>query len=509
MVPHLKTKDFCIAMSQVKLLTELKLLIQSTQPVIGIETTEEERTRDLVYRACRELNIHFYDWTITRGLQSPDTPLVAGETDAMSCLQYIKDCQKEGVFLLKDFIPHLDRPLIIRQFREAAQRIAKVGGNIILVAPSINLPPEVRHKVYFLEWTMPTREELKSLISLVFQSMQRDGQRVKYDLKNEDMEPLLNSLMGLTWKQASEALTYSMFSDGSLNKADINRILSRKAKALRDGSILEYFSPETLPRDIGGFQRLKDFCQIAKKGFSPEAKKLGLPPPKGILLVGVPGCGKSMAVKTIAANWNLPLLRLDATQLYDKYIGESEKNFRRAITTVEAMTPAIFWIDEIEKAIAVGKGGDQDGGLSRRLFGAFLTWLQEKKTDIYVLATANDLSALPPELLRKGRFDEVFFVDLPTEPERSEILRMHLARRFPDLSQISIDQVARSTAGFSGAELEQLVSLSTLETLSRGGPLTTDRLIAGAQATIPLSRSRRDDIESLRQFAKERFVSVS
>lgn len=496
-------------MSQRDVLGEIKVLIQSTQPVIGIETTEEERVRDLVYRASRELSIPFFDWSITRGLRSPDVPMLANESDSMTCLQYIKDYEGDGIFLLKDFSQTLDKPNLVRQFREAAQRIAKQGNSIVLVAPSIELPVEIRHKVYFLDWPLPTREELKSLIQSTAENLQRKGQKVRYELQPADLNSLLGCLTGLTWKQAGEALTYAMVEDGSLNKADVSRILARKAKALRDGAILDYFPPDSLAREMGGFDKLKVYCERAKRGFGENAKSIGLPPPKGILLVGVPGCGKSMAAKSIAASWGFPLLRLDAGRLFDKFIGESEKNFRRAIRAVEAMSPAVFWIDEIEKAMAVNSEGGSDGGLSKRLFGAFLTWLQEKKSDVFVIATANDLSALPPELLRKGRFDEVFFVDLPTEPQRVEILKLHLSRRNHNPAQIDVAQVAKRTAEFSGAELEQLVVSATLASLERAMPLTADLLIAEVDATIPLAHSRPEEISRLRETGRRQFVSVS
>ncbi len=272
--------------------------------------------------------------------------------------------------------------------------------------------------------------------------------------------------------------------------------------------MLDYFAPGSLPSEIGGFGSLKAFSARALKSFSKEAKQLGLPAAKGVLLVGVPGCGKSMAAKAIAAAWAMPLLKLDAGRLFDKYIGESEKNFGRAIQAAEAMAPCVFWIDEIEKAMSVANGSGSDGGLSKRLFGAFLTWLQEKMSSVFVVATANDLSSLPPELLRKGRFDEIFFVDLPTLEERVEILRIHLSKYTKNIQDIELEKVAKLGDQFSGAELEQVVVAAALSALQNKTTLGTDGLVTEVGRTIPLARSRQQEISELREVAGKQFVSV-
>lgn len=244
-------------------------------------------------------------------------------------------------------------------------------------------------------------------------------------------------------------------------------------------------------------------------GFTAEAKALNLSPPHGIMLVGIPGCGKSLAAKAVARSWQLPLLKLDAGRLFDKFIGESEKNFRRAIEMAESLSPIVLWIDEIEKAMAGGRrGGEADAGLSRRLFGAFLTWLQEKKQEVFVIATANDLSSLPPELLRKGRFDEIFFVDLPDDEERKAIWEIHLRLRTQDVTRFDLTKLASASDGFSGSEIEQIVVASLYHALYRRIPLTTDLVIEELTRTVPLSITRREDIDELRRTAQGRFVSV-
>ena len=279
--------------------------------------------------------------------------------------------------------------------------------------------------------------------------------------------------------------------------------------AIRDGGLLEYYPLEDNRFELGGFVNLKSWLERAKMGFTAEAKALNLTPPRGIMLVGVPGCGKSLAAKAIAREWQLPLLKLDAGRLFDKFIGESEKNFRKAIEMAESLSPIVLWIDEIEKAMSAGSGsGDADGGLSRRLFGAFLTWLQEKKQEVFVVATANTLSALPPELLRKGRFDEIFFVDLPDTDERTAIWAIHLGLRKQDRSQFNLPKLVDASTGFSGSEIEQAVVAGLYRALYHKQSLTTDLLIEELSHTVPLSVTRSEEIYQLRATAQGRFVNV-
>lgn len=309
---------------------------------------------------------------------------------------------------------------------------------------------------------------------------------------------------GLTLNQA---LAYAALADGRLAVDDVSRILERKAQLIQDGGLLEYYAASDNAFELGGFARFREWLARARVGFGADARALNLSPPRGVLIVGVQGCGKSLAAKVVAREWKMPLLKLDSGRLLDKFIGESEKNFRRALEIAESMSPSVLWIDEIEKALAVGRS-DVDGGLGRRLLGGFLTWLQEHRAPVFVAATANDISALPPEFMRKGRFDEIFFVDLPDASERAEILRIHLALRQQDPTQFDLLQLAAAADGFSGAELEQAVVAALFRTLYEKRRLDTALMLATLKATVPLSVSRREEIESLRSYASGRFVSV-
>jgi SpoVK/Ycf46/Vps4 family AAA+-type ATPase len=283
--------------------------------------------------------------------------------------------------------------------------------------------------------------------------------------------------------------------------------MERKARMIQDGGLLEYFPAAENTFEIGGFGRFREWLNRARVGFGPEARRLRLQPPRGVLIVGVQGCGKSLAAKVIAREWRMPLLKLDAGRLMDKYLGESEKNLQRAIAMAESMAPSVLWIDEIEKGLATG-GSEADGGVSRRLLGALLTWLQERKAPVFVAATANDLSALPPELMRKGRFDEIFFVDLPDAAERQAILEIHLRLRQQNPAGFRLQELAAASEGFSGAEIEQAVVASLYRALYEKHTLDTAMLKTTLEATVPLSVSRREDITALRSYAAGRFVPV-
>ena len=278
---------------------------------------------------------------------------------------------------------------------------------------------------------------------------------------------------------------------------------------IEHGGVLEFFPIAGNKFELGGFERLKGWLERARIGFTPAARDLNLEAPRGILIVGVQGCGKSLAAKFVARQWDMPLLKLDAGRLYDKYIGETERNFRKATGLAEAMAPVVLWIDEIEKVFAQGGSGESDGGLTHRLFGSFLTWLQEKNADVFVVGAANDLMNVPPELLRKGRFDEIFFVDLPTPDERKKIFRIHLLLRKQDPAPFDLEALAKATDGFSGAEIEQVVISGLYRSLQKKESLTTEALIDAANSTVPLSIARREDIEQIRDMAKGRFTPVA
>jgi hypothetical protein len=430
-------------------------------------------------------------------------------SDARKALAAIRGLSVEALFVLKDVAAALATPEASRSFRELVAGLSRPSrlSTLLLVGARVTLPEELEPHVTRLELPLPSHEDYRRAVAGVIDSLRATG-RARADLSPADQDALAATLSGLTLDQARQAVAQVAIDDGELVVGDTERLLALKGRALGDDGLLEYVPPALNGAQLGGFDRLESWLDRARVGFSDEAAALELPAPRGVLLVGVQGCGKSLAARVIARRWGLPLLGLDIGRLFDKFVGESERRFRRAIEIAESLAPVVLWIDEIEKGLAPSGSGDADGGLSRRLFGSFLTWMQEKQREVFVVATANDLSRLPAELLRKGRFDEVFFVDLPEPGERAEILRIHLRRHHQDPDRFDIDAIAAATAGFSGAELERLVVNALLRSLQEKRPPDQRLLLDEATALVPLSVSRAEEISRLRADAASRFVPV-
>ena len=485
---------------------ELKTLVRSMHPVVVIESAEEERIDDLLRALAAELRLPLFTWTVTRGLQRIDgTGAIHGTADARVLLRHLATLTVQGIFHLKDLAAHLAPPETVRAFREAAHAFSKTRSTIVLSGHAVALPDDLSREAVRLRLQLPDRTELRQLVSRVVQSL-RAQHPIDVSLGPSGMDALLNALTGLTLNQARQAIARAVLDDNRLTADDIPGLIARKGEQIRDGGLLEFYPPGENAFELGGFARLKEWLARAQVGFSDEARAIGLPAPRGVLFVGVQGCGKSLAAKVIARAWRQPLLKLDAGRLYDKFVGESEKNLRKALDIAEAIAPAVLWIDELEKAFATG--GDGDAGLSRRMLGTFLTWLQERKAPVFVAATANDLSRVPPELLRKGRFDEIFFVDLPAAAEREAIFRIHLELRRQVPSAFDVPGLAAAAEGFSGAEIEQAVVSGLYRALHAKQPLTTALLLEELTQTSPLSVSRREDIARIRESASS-FVPVA
>lgn len=494
--------------SAVSSVHDLKTFVLSFHPVVVIETVEEERVLALLRAVADQTWKSLFEWSVTRGLmKTTEGAPITKTTDPLFLLKHLEGLTIEGIFFLKDFARNLDDARVARQFREVADSFIRKRSTMVLTGAIVHLPPEIEPDVVRYDLQLPDRDELQKVVYAVLQSLQAD-RKIEVRFGDEDREQLLSALQGLTLHQARQAVASAILDDARLTPEDVRLVLKRKAQLIRDGGLLEYYPMEDNRFQLGGFANLKSWLARAYVGFSREAQALNLDPPRGLLLVGVPGCGKSLAAKVIAREWKLPLLKLDAGRLFDKYIGESEKNFRKAITLAESMAPVVLWIDEIEKALVSAGSSESDGGLSRRLFGAFLTWLQEKRQEVFVVATANDLTILPPELLRKGRFDEIFFVDLPTTDEREAIVQIHLGLRKQDATTFDLPRIVAACEGFSGAEIEQAVVSALYRALAQKRSFDTGLLVEEMRQTIPLSVTRREDVEQLREMAQGRFVGV-
>lgn len=502
-------------------LHHLQTLLMSFHPIIVIETVEEERVQALLDQATHELQIMGFDWSVAQGmgrLQGSNNPwndefsppganrpqVIEQTADPLDLLRHIHNLSTRGVYWLKDFDRHLEEAVIARQFREVTHAFSYNQSAVILTGEQVSLPKEIAHEAVYFDLPLPGPAELKKAIDAAIRSFRG---RVQVELSTQEAQHLVKAVQGMTLKQTKKVIAYAALADRKLDASDIGRVLERKTQVIRETGLLDYIPPEKNTAQLGGFKNLSQWLNRARTGYSDQAKSYGLTPPKGILIVGIQGCGKSLAAKTIARQWQMPLLKLDTGKLYDKYVGSSEKNFRQAVGLAEKLSPAILWVDEIEKSMGQS-GSDTDGGLSQRLFGSFLTWLQEKSEEVFVVATANDISALPPELLRKGRFDEIFFVDLPDAQERATIFQIHMARHHQAPKAFDLPLLVAASDGFSGAEIEQAIVTSLYHALYEKCPVNTALIEHTIKATVPLSVSRREDLQRLRAIAQDRFVSV-
>jgi MoxR-like ATPase len=486
---------------------DLKGLVLSFHSLIGVETVEEDRVRSLLIEVATDLKLPFYEWSLTSGFNRLRGATINGTQDALAALHHIHEIENtDAIYLMKDLARHLENPNIGRALRELAQKLMQTRSALVLTGDPLELPKDVEEIAVRFTLEMPDVTELRDVVRSVVDSISA-RQRVQIDLSRDDALRLVQALQGLTVNQARQVVAQAIVENGTLSAAAIRTIVHCKGEMIERGGILEFFPVEENAYDIGGFARLKAWLESTRVGFSQEARALNLNAPKGVLLVGVQGCGKSLAAKFIARQWELPLLKLDAGRLYEKYVGESEKNFRKATVLAEAMAPVILWIDEIEKTFAQGGSGESDGGLSQRLFGSFLTWLQEKKDEVFVVGAANDLMNVPPELLRKGRFDEIFFVDLPTREERMAIFAIHLSLRKQNPDALDLGALADATDGFSGAEIEQTVISALYRSLQKKQPVSEESIIEAARSTPPLSISRAEDVARVQEVGK-RFTAA-
>lgn len=495
-------------MSRQSAVHELKTLVLSFHSLLVVETVEEERVRSLLITVANDLRLPFYEWSVTEGLRRLRGATMDLTRDAQMALKSVDTLDFDAVYQLKDLAPHLSNPNIARALRELAQKLTSTRSALVLTGNPVTLPPDLDALAVRFSLQLPDENELRAMIRETVDSISA-RQPVRVELSRDDAQRIVHALSGLTLNQARQVIAQAIVNDNRLSAADLATIIRRKGELIEQGGILEFFPIDSNKFELGGFARLKAWLDSARVGFTSEARALNLEAPRGILLVGVQGCGKSLAAKFVARQWDLPLLKLDAGRLYDKYIGETEKSFRKATTLAGSMAPVVLWIDEIEKVFAQGGSGESDGGLSQRLFGSFLTWLQEKDAEVFVVGAANDLMRVPPELLRKGRFDEIFFVDLPTPDERIGIFRIHLGLRKQDPHKFDLEKLAAATDGFSGAEIEQVVISALYRALQKKAPLTNEALIDSARNTIPLSVSRSEDIEQIRELARSRFTPVA
>jgi SpoVK/Ycf46/Vps4 family AAA+-type ATPase len=413
----------------------------------------------------------------------------------------------DGIFHMKDLCRFLGEAAIVRRLLDLAPTFEQDRRSIVLSSPHVTLPVELEKRSAFFRLDLPSAEELKAAARAVVQNLGRDHP-IRVELTEEDFDRLVERLRGLTLFEAERVVTRAVLKDLALTRDDLAFVTGLKQELLAKDGVLEYVAVDEELDTVGGFRALKAWLAKRRRAFTPEAKAFGIVPPKGILLCGAQGCGKTLAAKVIARDWELPLLKMEPGRLYDKFIGESEKNFDRALALAEGMAPCVLMIDEIEKGFASVSSSESDAGLSRRLFGRLLGWLQDRKAPVFVAATSNRIGELPPEMIRKGRFDEIFFVDLPDREERKEIFAIHLRKRKRDPAAFDLDALAAAAEGFSGAEIEQAVVSGLYTAFAASSEVTTAILLEELRATRPLSITRREDIAELRAWAADRAVPV-
>jgi hypothetical protein len=490
------------------LVEDLLILLKSRYGLVFLSTSEDERAELLLRHLADRLNISFYRWNRTRGLRLQDSAAPIGKDETLTQSLGRIARISSGVAHFRLVSADLEDVHVVDSLREVALHFSRRRGAVVVTSPELQVPAELSSHVARLELPPPTKRDFRDLLEGLIEELSR-RMPIDVDLSSEDRARILVNLQGLTLLEAEKILTRAIIEDGRLDRDDLLNVVTAKREVVEREGLLEFYPPSKNGVEIAGLDTLKQWLRERREVVvTPEsAERFGLEFPRGILLLGVPGCGKSLCAKSVATEWGLPLLRFDPSRLYSKYIGDSEKNFQRAIATAEKVAPVILWIDELEKAFS-SASGSEDGGTSQRIFGSFLSWLQERTSPIFVVATANQVDKLPAEFLRKGRFDEIFFVDLPSAAVREEIFRIHLARRERDPQNFEVRVLAQASAGFSGAEIEQVVLSSLFAAFSQGQEISTALLMDEIRATQPLSHAMPEHIAQLRSWVGTRFRSA-
>ncbi len=486
-------------------LQDLTALIRANTPLIVIETQDEARAVDLFRQTLSQVWRALYRWTITEGLRRIDMDREdepEGPPDASAALQAMRQATQRGIYLLLDFHPYLGYASSQRALRDLIQRRHCLPHVIVLVGHKVELPPELESMAVRFSPRLPDAAALQKMLREEADGYAREngGRRVEVD--GDAARQILRNLQGLGLSDARRIARQLIHADGALNADDLPQLTRLKFELLNRSGHLHYEYDSARFAEVAGARRLKRWIEQRRAVFAGSAPP-GLDPPRGVLLLGVQGCGKSMLAKATAAGFGVPLLRLDFGTLYDKYHGETEKNLRAVLASAEQLAPCVLWIDEIEKGLA---SGGEDGGVSRRVLGYLLTWMAERKAPVFLVATANQVQELPAELLRKGRFDEIFFVDLPDADTRVEILRVHLARRQLPVEELQLPALAAASDGFSGAELEQAIVSALYTAHGEQRALDTELLMEEIRNTRPLSVLMAEQVGALREWARERTV---
>ena len=483
-------------------------LISGGYCCISIVTYEEKYALEMVRQAAMGLERDLCVWTVALGVRNGllvDSACIADTQTPAAGLTSLAGTKEGSICVTLDLAEHLAGGLALRALRDIIERFEINGSVLVMIDSEDKLPEVVKSYARPLEISFPDNKELKEIVCRTLRCFNRE-KPIEIGISQTGLDTIIRNLRGLTRRQAERIIVDTVADDRRFDDNDINVVIASKRRMIQRGGLLEYIQTPLDLSEIGGMRRLKKWLAQRKDAFALKAETFGLKPPRGVLMLGVQGAGKSLCAKAVATAWHQPLLKLDPGTLYASYIGESERNLREALRQTESMSPVVLWIDEIEKGFASAASQSTDGGLSKRLFGTLLTWMQEHEAPVFVIATANDIEALPPELLRKGRFDEIFFVDLPGERVRKEIFAIHLKKRRRDPEQFDLEVLAKASEGRSGSEIEQAVVSALHEAYSGKTELDTDRILAALETSPPLSVTMAESVQYLRDWAKGRCV---
>jgi SpoVK/Ycf46/Vps4 family AAA+-type ATPase len=554
-------------------LDRLKVLINSSTPIVVMETSEEVHAVSLVRAACCQLNMATFEWSIADGLlrSGSNVPAEAAKTslqaridqatmliqtgrnyaqsrtalrpggaegerlaravssslgadgaaaatgtaiyntrEPVQALANMESVTVEAVFILKDFHRHMDDPIVIRRLRDVGQKFATNRRTVIITAPEITVPAELTTLVEYFDLPLPDRDRVHEIIKEVFLRLSKTY-TLKLQLDDAGVDAMSANLRGLTEEEAERAISQALVTRYALCPESVTDVLEAKKQLLRHSGMLEFVEASDNMAAVGGLENLKHWLGQRRGAWEDSAREFGLEPPRGLIILGVQGCGKSLCARAVAGEWKLPLVKFDTSAVYDKFIGETEKRIRKVFQVAEGLAPCVLWIDELEKVFA-GSGADSasaDAGVSSRLLASFLSWMQDRKAPVFVAATCNNVAVLPPELIRKGRFDELFFVDLPKQSERQQIFSIQLTKRKRNPADFDLDQVAAAAKGYSGAEIEAAVQGGLYAAYSEKKALSTQSLLDALSQTVPLSTTRAEEIQSLREWARTRAVAAT
>ncbi len=491
---------------------ELDVLIRARYPVLYVVSWEESRVEQHLEQIAARRGKQLYVWSVTAGLRKVATGIPTrskGLADPIEAMDMLIEHKEPAIYLFKDFHAFL-RPSItcnipnIRKLREVARALSDSYKTMVICSPLLELAPELEKDVTVVDFALPTSKEVDSLLQRICKDVTESGS-IRVDLDEKGREALVRAAGGLTLQEAENVFAKTIVSDGALTGDDVSTVFAEKQQIVRKSGLLEYYGSSAELSEVGGLDQLKEWLQRRSMAFTDKAKAFGLPAPKGVMLVGVQGCGKSLCAKAVSREWRMPLLRFDVGRMFSSLVGSSEQNIRRAIAVAESIAPAVMWVDEIDKAFAGSSGSaGTDGGTTARVMSTFLTWLNEKESPVFVLATANDISQLPPELLRKGRLDEIFFVDLPSTAERRDIFEIHLRKRRREPGAFDLPLLAAAADGFSGAEIEQAVISALYDAFYLSRQVTSEDVLKSIRETVPLSKTMSERIMDLRNWAEGR-----